>query len=163
MKLKNNSRHSLVKWVAISTILVVVLATGGYFGFQYYQYYQADKIYSVDDIVSLPNFKIDITKSEFKSVDLSLDKDSITKYGGLDKQENCTTQSRERTWWKAWDNDPDAPGCRRGDDQGCSRAAILDRLVGGDTRGRVTPRGRAGRVGTGPQSASGSGWSTSSR
>lgn len=108
MKLKNNSRHSLVKWVAISTILVVVLATGGYFGFQYYQYYQADKIYSVDDIVSLPNFKIDITKSEFKSVDLSLDKDSITKYGGLDKQENCTTQSRERTWWKAWDNDPDA-------------------------------------------------------
>ena len=73
MKLKNNSRHSLVKWLAISTILVVVLATGGYFGFQYYQYYQADKIYSVDDIVSLPNFKIDITKSEFKSVDLSLD------------------------------------------------------------------------------------------
>lgn len=32
----------------------------------------------------------------------------------LGKQENCTAQSRERTWWKAWDNDPDAPWVQLG-------------------------------------------------
>ena len=110
---KDSSKKSLLKWIILG-VAVVLLGVGGYFGYKYYQDYQANKVYSVGETVGLSDFKVDITKAEFKPVDLPIDKESVAKYGTLEKQEDCESQSKENTWWRAWDNDPDAPWVQLG-------------------------------------------------
>lgn len=110
---KDSKKKSLLKWILLG-VAVILLGVGGYFGYKYYQDYQANKVYSVGETVGLSDFKVDITKAEFKSVDLPIDKDSVAKYGALDKHEDCEKQSKENTWWRAWDNDPNAPWSQTG-------------------------------------------------
>jgi len=110
---KDSKKKSLLKWILLG-VAFVLLGVGGYFGYKYYQDYQANKVYSVGETVGLSDFRVDITKAEFKSVDLPIDKDSVAKYGELDKHEDCEKQSKENTWWRAWDNDPDAPWSQTG-------------------------------------------------
>ncbi len=110
---KDSSKKSLLKWILLG-VAVVLLGVGGYFGYKYYQDYQANKVYSVGETVGLSDFKVDITKAEFKPVDLPIDKESVAKYGTLEKHEDCESQSKENTWWRAWDNDPDAPWAQTG-------------------------------------------------
>ncbi len=76
--------------VICTAILIVAVSC---FGYQYYQNYKADKVYSVDETVSFQDFNIKITKSEFKKVDLPIDKREVDKYGGLDKKEDCSKLS----------------------------------------------------------------------
>lgn len=87
----------LIKWIVIG-VAVIVLGIGGFFGYGTYQNYLADKIYAPSERVDFSDFTITTTKADFTTVDLPLDKGSIVKYGDLDKQENCSTFSKERTW-----------------------------------------------------------------
>jgi predicted negative regulator of RcsB-dependent stress response len=76
---KDSKRKSLLKWILLG-VAVLLLGVGGYFGYKYYQDYQANKVYSVGETVGLSDFKVDITKAEFKSVDLPIDKVSTSNF-----------------------------------------------------------------------------------
>lgn len=97
MKSKSSNKSLITKWVLLVVVLIAAGA-GGYLCYKYYQDYRANKVYSVGETVSFPDLKIDITKTEFKPVDLPLDKKSIAKYGDLEKREDCDSMSKEQTW-----------------------------------------------------------------
>lgn len=109
----NRKKNSVIKWI-IAAVAAVVLGVGGYFGYDAYQNYLANKIYAPNESVGFPDFTIKVTKAEFKAVDLPLDKETIKKYGEIDTKENCDTQSKENTYWKAWDGDLNAPWVKYG-------------------------------------------------
>lgn len=94
---KDNTKKSLLKWILLG-VAVVLLGIGGYFGYKYYQDYQANKVYSVGESVGLPDFEIEITKAEFKPVNLDLNKDYVKKYGDINTKENCDTFSKVKTY-----------------------------------------------------------------
>lgn len=96
---KNGVKHTAVKWVTVVG-LIVVLIIGGYFGLQQYQNYLANKIYSVDENVSMVDFDFSVTKAEFKPVELPINKEAVSKYGGIDKQEDCSELSSEGAWFE---------------------------------------------------------------
>lgn len=105
---KDNNIVSLLKLFIIG-FAVIVLGVSGYLGYKSYQNYLANKIYSVDEIVRLSDFKFEITKSEFNDIKLSLDEESVDRFGSTDIKEDCNNWSKEKTWMKAWHNDPEAP------------------------------------------------------
>lgn len=82
---------------AILVIAVLILGVGGFFGLKAYEKHQEDKIYSVSDKVSFPDFDFKVKKAEFKAVDLPIDQKTVAKYGPLDKPENCESMSKEET------------------------------------------------------------------
>lgn len=96
MKLKTKN-NSLAKWIALAT-LVLALPVGLYFGWAYYQDYKANKIYSSNEAVSFSDFDFEVTKAQFKPVDLQVNQKYLNKHGGLDKQEDCSLKSKERTY-----------------------------------------------------------------
>jgi len=106
-------KKSIIKWIILG-IVVVALGVGGFFGYKAYQSYLENKIYSANENVGFPDFNIKVTKAEFKDVDLPLDQETIKKYGAIDKKENCDTQSKENTYWKAWSGDINAPWVKYG-------------------------------------------------
>ena len=94
---KENARITPLKLVLLC-LIVAGLSVGGYFGYRYYQDYQAKKVYSADDTVGMRDFNIEITKADFKPVDLPIDKKVIKKHGALDEKEDCNKLSKEATW-----------------------------------------------------------------
>lgn len=106
-------KKSIIKWIVIG-VAIVALGVGGFFGYRAYQSYLENKIYSANENVSFPDFDIKVTKAEFKAVDLPIDKETVKKYGAIDKKENCDTQSKESTYWKAWGGDINAPWVKYG-------------------------------------------------
>lgn len=90
-------KSSVIKWI-VASVLLVVLVIGGYFGFQFYQDYRANKIYSKNEIVSFPDFDVTVTKAEYKKVSYPLSDRILKKYGGLANPENCKKLSNEDTW-----------------------------------------------------------------
>lgn len=86
------TKKSLLKWMLLG-VFVLTVGAGVYFGYKYYQNYQANKIYSVNDNVGFPDFDIKVIKAEFKPVDLPLDKEEVSKYGGLEQPEDCSQLS----------------------------------------------------------------------
>lgn len=109
----NKKKSSIIKWIIIG-VAVVALGVGGFFGYKAYENYLANKIYAPNDNVGFPDFDVKVTKAEFKAVDLPIDKDTVKKYGAIDKKENCDTQSKENTYWKAWSGDLNAPWVKYG-------------------------------------------------
>lgn len=96
-KVANKSRNPLIKWVLLTTSLVVLVAIG-FLGYKYYEDYRANKVYSSNETITFPDFKLYITKAEFNPVTLPLSEASLAKYGGIDKQENCKALSKKPTW-----------------------------------------------------------------
>ena len=96
MKTKSH-KGSIAKWI-VAGVVLVVLVVGGYFGFQFYQDYRANKVYSVNDIVPFPDFDVTVTKADYKKVDYPLNDSIIKKYGNLDNLEDCKSMSNEDTW-----------------------------------------------------------------
>lgn len=109
----NKKKSSIIKWIIVG-VAIVALGVGGFFGYKAYENYLANKIYAPNDTVGFPDFDVKVTKAEFKAVDLPLDDKAIKKYGAIDKKENCDTQSKENTYWKAWDGDINAPWVKYG-------------------------------------------------
>jgi len=106
-------KNSIVKW-AIVGVALVALGVGGFFGYKAYENYLANKVYAPNESVGFPDFDIKVTKAEFKAVDLPIDNETVKKYGAIDKKENCDLQSKENTYWKAWDGDINAPWVKYG-------------------------------------------------
>lgn len=113
VKKVSKGNTQLLKWVVL-TFIIIALCIGGFFGYKIYQEYLENKIYSTNENVGFPDFKINISKAEFKEVDLPLDKEAIAKYGPINNKENCDTQSKDSTYWKAWDGDIAAPWVKYG-------------------------------------------------
>lgn len=111
--MSGKKRTSIIKWIILG-VAIVALSVGGFFGVKAYENYLANKIYTPSENVSFPDFDIKVTKTEFKVVDLPIDKETIKKYGAIDKKENCDTLSKENTYWKAWDGDINAPWVKYG-------------------------------------------------
>lgn len=109
----NKKKSSIIKWIIIS-VAIVALGVGGFFGYKAYENYLATKIYAPNENVGFPDFDFKVTKAEFKAVDLPIDEKTVKKYGAIDKKENCDTQSKENTYWKAWDGDINAPWVKYG-------------------------------------------------
>lgn len=109
----NKKKSSIIKWIIIS-VAIVALGVGGFFGYKAYENYLANKIYAPNENVGFPDFDVKVTKAEFKAVDLPIDEKTVKKYGAIDKKENCDTQSKENTYWKAWDGDINAPWVKYG-------------------------------------------------
>lgn len=109
----NKKKSSIIKWIIIG-VAIIALGIGGFFGYKAYGNYLANKVYAPNDNVGFPDFDIKVTKAEFKNVDLPIDKDTVKKYGAIDKKENCDTMSKENTYWKAWDGDINAPWVKYG-------------------------------------------------
>src|ERR1035437_7062301 len=78
---------------AIIIIAVIIVVGAGIFGAIKYHNSQANKIYSVGQAMKYPNFEVTLTKSQIKPVNLPLDKDVVTQYGGLVAADNCDTFS----------------------------------------------------------------------
>lgn len=108
--IKKSSKIKLI----IFGVVVVALGVGGFFGYKTYENYLANKVYAPNENVGFPDFDVKVTKAEFKSVNLPLDKESLKTYGAIDKKENCDTLSKENTYWKAWDGDINAPWVKYG-------------------------------------------------
>ena len=87
-------KSPLLKIVAF-VLASLMLVLGAYFGIQHYHNYQANRIYHVNETVEFPDFNFTVKQAEFKPVDLPLDKESVTKYGGTEKPEDCDVMSRE--------------------------------------------------------------------
>lgn len=92
-----NKKKKVIKF-SILCATIIVLGVAGFFGYRAYQGYLANKIYAPNDQVNFSDFTIKTTKADFKAVDLPLDDKAIAQYGGLDKQEDCDTFSKEKTW-----------------------------------------------------------------
>lgn len=90
-------KSPLLKIVAF-VLASLMLVLGAYYGIQHYHNYQANRIYHVNETVEFPDFNFTVKQAEFKPVDLPLDKESVTKYGGTEKPEDCDVMSREKTW-----------------------------------------------------------------
>lgn len=95
---RDNTSKRTFKWIVLG-LVIVLLGVGGYFGYKYYQDYQANKVYSVNEAVGFPNFEIKVTKAEFKPVDLPIDEKAVEKYGAINKKEDCDKESKNSTWW----------------------------------------------------------------
>lgn len=96
---KTSVNRTIVK-LAIAVGIIATLIIGGYFGLRQYQNYLANKIYSVDENASMADFDFSVTKAEFKPVELPLNKEIVSKYGGIDKQEDCSELSSEGAWFE---------------------------------------------------------------
>lgn len=94
---KDNKNKSSLKWILLG-VAIVLLGVGGYFGYKYYQDYQANKVYSVGESISFSDFDMQITKAEFKPVNLELKPDYVKKYGDVNSKENCDTFSKDKTY-----------------------------------------------------------------
>lgn len=78
----------MIKWSVLPIILILFVCTG-IFSYVRYNQFLVDKIYSINDTIHYPGFKLRITKVEIKPASLPLDKSLIEQYGGLDEKENC--------------------------------------------------------------------------
>lgn len=86
---KNKKKRTAV--VTVSALVgVVLLGAAGVFGTNAYQNYLEDKVYSVDETVKYPEFKLDITKAEVKPVNLPIEDELIDEHGGIDEKEDCS-------------------------------------------------------------------------
>lgn len=92
------SEKSLLTKLGLICIALILLGVAGYFGFQFYQNYKDNKIYSVGEVVTFPGFEIKITKASFKDVNLELSKEYTNKYGPISKKENCNEFSKAPTY-----------------------------------------------------------------
>lgn len=97
MRAKTKKINPLVASIII-LLTIAVLGVAGFFGLNAYKKHQEDKIYSIGDVVSLPDFDFKVTKAEFKPVNLPLEKKTVNKYGGLKKQEDCDKKSKSDTY-----------------------------------------------------------------
>ncbi|MGH9923753.1 MAG: hypothetical protein ACRD5B_00080 [Nitrososphaeraceae archaeon] len=94
---KDKSKKSLLKWIVLG-VAVVLLGVGGYFGYQQYQTYLENKVYSTGETIALADFDFTITKAEFKPVNLDLNDDYVKKYGDINTKENCERFSKVKTY-----------------------------------------------------------------
>ncbi len=106
-------KNPIIKWV-IAGVTILAITLGGFFGLKAYENYLANKVYAPSENVSFPEFSVKVTKAEFKPVELPIDKESVKKYGAIDKKENCDLLSKEDTYWRAWDGDINAPWVKYG-------------------------------------------------
>ncbi len=79
---------------AIIIIAVIILVGASIIGAIKYHDSQANKIYSVGQAMKYPNFEVTLTRTQIKPVNLPLDKDVVTQYGGLITAENCRITNR---------------------------------------------------------------------
>jgi hypothetical protein len=93
---KDNTQNTPLKW-AILGILSVLIVAGGYFGYKYYLENQANKLYSVGETASFPDFNFTVKKATFKPVTLDINQDYVREHGGVTVQEDCSTKSQEKT------------------------------------------------------------------
>ncbi|PID30739.1 hypothetical protein CSA80_04225 [Candidatus Saccharibacteria bacterium] len=94
---KKTPKTSLTK-IIIAAIIPLGITSGSFFGYQAYQKHLENKIYSISEVVSFPDFDFKVTKAEFKPVNLPIDQKTVAKYGALDKQENCDNFSKEKRY-----------------------------------------------------------------
>ncbi len=87
-----------MKWISL-VLIIAAVGAGGYFGYKYYQNYQENKIYSVNETVNFTDFDFRVTKSEYKAVNLPIDNDTVKKYGGIEKKEDCDKLSDSPTYF----------------------------------------------------------------
>ncbi|MFA5004345.1 MAG: hypothetical protein WC498_03670 [Candidatus Saccharimonadales bacterium] len=93
---KTNSKKPILLSIVV-VLVVAILGAGSFFGLKAYEKLQADKIYSTGDTVKFPDFDFQVTKAEFKEVDLPVDEKTVAKYGALDKPEDCEKLSKAPT------------------------------------------------------------------
>lgn len=91
------NRSGSRKLAIIVVLIVAALGVSGFFSLKAYEKQQEDKIYSTGDTVKFSDFDFKVTKLEFKTVDLPIDEKTVTKYGALDKPENCDKLSKTPT------------------------------------------------------------------
>lgn len=94
----NRKQKPLLQKLILLAIVLILLIVGGYFGYEYYQDYKANKVYSKNESVSFPDFDVTVTKADYKKVDYPLSDEMLKKYGALNKPENCERLSNEDTW-----------------------------------------------------------------
>lgn len=97
MKSKKTNSKKPILFSVIVVLVVAILGVGSFFGLKAYEKQRADKIYSTGDTVKFPDFDFQVTKSEFKEVDLPIDEKTVSKYGVLDKSEDCEKLSKAPT------------------------------------------------------------------
>lgn len=98
--MSKQQERSKKKVAIISLVIItglVLLSLGSIFGLKAYHKHQENKIYSVGETMSYPDFKIEVTKAETKPVDLPIKKELVKKYGGLENKENCNKFSKAAT------------------------------------------------------------------
>lgn len=85
---KRSKRKKLITLAAI-LFLLILLVLGGIFGVKRYLNYKENMIYSVGDSMKFSDFTVKLTKAEIKPVDLPFEDNIVSKYGNMDKKENC--------------------------------------------------------------------------
>lgn len=78
-----------IKWLMIPVILLLLVVAGLYSNHAYQQNLN-DKIYSINDKISFPDFGLEIDKPLFSTVEFSVPKEKVTKFGGLGITEDCS-------------------------------------------------------------------------
>lgn len=78
-----------IKWLVLPVILAL-LVCGGLFANYKYRQNLNDRIYSIGDSISFPDFTLSVDKPSFGAVDISIPQDKVSRYGGLDKTEDCS-------------------------------------------------------------------------
>lgn len=87
---------SSIKWLLIPIILIVI-SVGTFYLYGKYQQSLKDKIYSANETIEFKDFYFNVTKYEFKDIDLLIDKDFTSKHN-INQQEDCSVLSTKKSW-----------------------------------------------------------------
>lgn len=78
-----------IKWLLLP-VLLVLLVSGGFFGYDKYKQHQNDKIYSVNDTITFSDFTLSVDAPSFKAIELNVPQEKASRYGGLGVSEDCS-------------------------------------------------------------------------
>lgn len=91
-----------VKWLLIP-VAVLGLGIGGWYAYHSYQQGLKDRIYSAGEVIELPDFTIQTEEPLFEDIDLAVPREKISRFGGLDTQENCSLLPDKHHSVSPWD------------------------------------------------------------
>ena len=97
--MKSSDKQSTIKWTLVGSSIILA-GVGIFFGFRLCQDHLVNKVYNRGEIVSFSDFQLDVTKADFRPVELPLNNESVSMYGGLEESENCQEASRDGAWFE---------------------------------------------------------------
>ncbi|AGL62000.1 membrane protein of unknown function [Candidatus Saccharimonas aalborgensis] len=78
-----------IKWLVLP-VLLLLLVSGGFFTYNKYQQHLNDKIYSTSDVINFSDFTLSIKEPSFKTVEINVPQDKVSRYGDLGVSEDCS-------------------------------------------------------------------------
>jgi len=85
-----------IKWLLLP-VAIALLVAGGFLGYQKYQRYLNDKIYTVNEEIGLTDFTFTVASPSYTTPALNEPQEKIAAFGGIDTPEDCSKYP-----WLSW-------------------------------------------------------------